>query len=106
MIKVSILYPNRADGQFDADYYVNIHMPMSIRKLGDAIQSVSVEIGISGPMPDQVPPFAALCHFVCKSPQAFYDAFMPHAELLQSDMKNYTNIEPVIQISEIRISHS
>lgn len=104
MIKVSIHYPNIAGYRFDTDYYVNVHMPMSISKLGGAIQSVSVEIGISGPLPDHAPPFAALCHFVCESPQAFYDAFLPHAELLQGDMKNYTDIEPVIQISEIMIS--
>ena len=79
-------------------------MPMSISKLGAAIKSVSVEIGLSGQVPEQAPPFAALCHFVCDSPEAFYEAFIPHAEALQSDMKNYTDIEPVIQISEIRIS--
>ena len=104
MIKVSIHYPNIAGSRFDADYYVNVHMPMSISKLGAAIKSVSVEIGLSGPMPEQAPPFEALCHFVCDSPEAFYKAFMPHAEALQSDMKNYTDIEPIIQISEIKIS--
>jgi hypothetical protein len=31
-------------------------------------------------------------------------AFMPHAEVLQGDMPNYTDIEPVIQISEVLIS--
>jgi uncharacterized protein (TIGR02118 family) len=104
MIKVSIFYPNKPNGRFDVDYYVNVHMPMSIDKLGPAIKSVSVEIGRSGPLPEQAPPYVALCHFVCDSPQAFYDAFLPHADLLQGDMRVYTDIEPVIQISEIKIS--
>ena len=104
MIKVSIHYPNKTGGRFDSDYYVNVHMPMSISSLGPAIKGVSVEIGMSGALPGQAPPYVALCHFVCESAQAFYDAFMPHAATLQGDMINYTDIEPVIQISEIRIS--
>lgn len=30
MIKISILYPNRKGNRFDMNYYLNIHMPMSI----------------------------------------------------------------------------
>jgi uncharacterized protein (TIGR02118 family) len=104
MTKVSIHYPNQAGSRFDADYYVNVHMPMSISSLGAAIKAVSVEIGVSGALPGQPPPYAALCHFVCESADAFYSAFMPHAAALQGDMINYTDIEPVIQISEIKIS--
>ena len=45
MIKISILYPNKLGSWFDMDYYLNIHMPMSIAKLGSAkgFKSVSVE---------------------------------------------------------------
>jgi uncharacterized protein (TIGR02118 family) len=103
MIKVSIHYPAIAGGRFDTDYYVNTHMPMSIAKLGPALRGVSVEIGVSGPLPEHPAPFVAMCHFLVDSAEAFYDAFMPHAELLQGDMENYTNIEPVIQINEVRI---
>lgn len=104
MIKVSIHYPNKPGSRFDTDYYINTHMPMSIDRLGAALKSVSVEIGLSGPLPDQAPPYIALCHFVCESPKAFIDAFMPHAAELQGDMPNYTDIEPIIQVSEIVIS--
>jgi hypothetical protein len=31
-------------------------------------------------------------------------AFGPHAEELQSDITNYTNIEPIIQINKVQIS--
>jgi hypothetical protein len=34
----------------------------------------------------------------------FKYSFMPHAKLLMGDMVNYTDIESVIQISEVRIS--
>ncbi|MDR3709283.1 MAG: EthD family reductase [Capsulimonadaceae bacterium] len=104
MVKISIQYPNTPGNQFDVDYYVNKHMPMSLHLLGDAVKAASVEVGISGALPDQSPPFVAQCAFVCETAQAFYDAFMPHAEALQGDIARYTDIEPVIQISEIKIS--
>lgn len=36
--------------------------------------------------------------------QNFMAAFTPHAAVLQGDMPNYTDIEPVIQINEVLIS--
>lgn len=104
MIKVSILYPNTPGKRFDADYYLNVHMPLAVRLLGPALKGVNVEIGISGAMPGQAPPYAAICGFVCESAQAFYDVFVPHAAELQGDIPNYTDVEPVIQIGDIRIS--
>ncbi len=32
---------------------------------------------------------------------AFVEAFMPHIEELQGDIKNYTDVQPIIQFSEI-----
>ena len=34
----------------------------------------------------------------------FMAAFGPHAEKLQGDIINYTNIEPTIQINEVQIA--
>jgi len=103
MVKVSIFYPSRPDGQFDVDYYLNTHMPLAIGLLGSAVKSVSVEIGVLGGTPGQPPPFTAICSFTCETAQAFTDAFLPNADILQSDIPRYTNITPVIQVSEIRL---
>lgn len=103
MVKVSIFYPSRPDCHFDVDYYLNTHMPLAIGLLGNAVKAVSVEIGVLGGTPDQLPPFTAICGFTCESAQAFTDAFLPNAEILQSDIPRYTNIAPVIQVSEIRL---
>ena len=104
MIKVSIFYPNKEGSHFDADYYFGTHMPMAIDRLGATLRGVSVEYGLSGGLPASPPPFVATCHFLFDSVDAFMTAFMPHAEELQGDIPNYTNIETVIQISEVRIS--
>jgi uncharacterized protein (TIGR02118 family) len=102
MIKVSILYPSKPGNRFDVDYYIQVHMPMAVRLLGSAVHAVSVEIGASGAMPGQSPPFAAIVGFTCESAQAFIAAFLPVADQLQGDIPKYTDIEPVIQYSEIR----
>ena len=103
MIKVSIFYPSKPDCRFDVDYYLNTHMPLAIGLLGSAVKAVSVEIGIFGGTPDQQPPFMAICNFTCETIQAFTDAFLPNADILQGDIPKYTNIAPVIQMSEIRL---
>lgn len=104
MIKISIHYPSQEGGIFDLDYYFNIHMPLSIRLLGKALKGVSVERGLSGSISDSPAPYVALCHMLFDSPQAYYEAITPYARVLQGDIPNYTNIEPIIQISEVRIT--
>lgn len=78
-------------------------MPLSINKFGDALKGVSVDYGINGGMPGTKPPYVAMAHFVFDSVGAFAEAFKPHAEILQGDLKNFTDIEPVYQISEVKI---
>jgi uncharacterized protein (TIGR02118 family) len=102
MIKVSVLYPRKPGSRFDVDYYLSVHMPMSARLLGAAVKEISVEIGIGGRAPDEPAPYAAIVGFTCDSVDAFMAAFMPVSGQLQGDIPNYTDIEPVIQISEIR----
>ena len=103
MVKVSIFYPGKPGSHFDVDYYLNTHMPLTLGLLGSAIKAVSVEIGVLGGTPDQLPPFTAICGFTCETVQAFTDAFLPNADVLQSDIPKYTDITPVIQVSEIRL---
>jgi len=102
MIKVSILYPSKPGSRFDVDYYLQVHMPMAVRLLGSAVKAVSLEIGVSGVIPGQPAPFAAIVGFTCESAEAFTAAFLPVADQLQGDIPKYTDIEPVIQVGEIR----
>ncbi|KAA6456464.1 EthD family reductase [Acidobacteria bacterium AB60] len=103
MVKVSIFYPSSPESHFDVDYYLNTHMPLAIGLLGSAVKAVSVDIGILGGTPQQQPPFTAICNFTCDTVEAFTSAFLPHADVLQNDIPKYTNIAPVIQVSEIRM---
>jgi uncharacterized protein (TIGR02118 family) len=102
MVRISILYPNRPRSRFDVEYYLNTHMPMAGELLGSAVKAITVEIGRSLEA-GQPPPFAAICGFTCETVEDFMGAFTPVADQLQGDIPKYTDIEPVIQFSDIRI---
>ena len=106
MIKISILYPNSRSARFDVRYYAEQHMPRSIALLNGHLgyMGVSVERGLGGPVPGTDPAYIAMCHFLFDSVESFSAAFSPHAEALQADIKNYTDVEPIIQMSEVLIS--
>jgi uncharacterized protein (TIGR02118 family) len=42
-------------------------------------------------------------HLYFDSAQAFETAFAPHAQAIMADIPNYTDIQPVIQVSEVKI---
>jgi len=104
MIRVTFLYPQKPGSRFDADYYINVHMPLAISLLEPALKGVTAEIGLSSAIPGSAPPNAAIATFNFESVQAFMEAVMPHYQKLQGDIPNYTDIEPVVQISDLRIS--
>jgi len=106
MTRISILYPNTEGSRFDVRYYVETHMPMSIKLLSahPGFRGVSVERALGGAVPGSKAPYVAMCHFLFTSIEDFVAAFGPNAATLQGDMPNYTDIEPVIQFNEVLIS--
>ena len=102
MIKVSVLYPHSEGKGFDMKYYCDKHMPMVMKKLGSACKSIAVEQGIAGGAPGAPPTYVAMGHIYCESVEAFQAAFGPHAAEIMADIPNYTPIQPVIQISEVK----
>jgi len=107
MTKISILYPEHAGARFDFSYYIGNHMPMSIGRLSahPGFRGVSVERGLSS-LPGTQSVYAAMCHFLFTSLEDFLAAFEPHAALLQGDIVNYTDIQPLIQVSEVLIKRA
>jgi uncharacterized protein (TIGR02118 family) len=103
MIKVSVLYAGDAAHKFDMDYYCNQHIPMVQQKLGAACKGVAVEQGISGVAAGSRPAYVAMGHLYFDSLEAFQAAFDPHANAIMADIPNYTDIQPTLQISEVKI---
>ncbi len=103
MVKVSVMYPNHEGTKFDMTYYINRHIPMARQLLGSALRGVSVEQGISGEEPGSPAPYVAMGHLLFDSVEAFQTSFGPHAQAIMEDIPNYTNSEPIVQISEVKL---
>jgi uncharacterized protein (TIGR02118 family) len=106
MIKISIFYPNHKDSRFDMDYYLNSHMPLAINLFSThpGFRGVSVERGLGGRGPDTAPTYIVMCHFLFTSIEDYMAAFGAHSPALRGDMPNYTDIESILQVSEVLIS--
>jgi uncharacterized protein (TIGR02118 family) len=102
MIKVSVMYPFIEGATFDMDYYIQNHMPTLRKKLGSSCKRTEVDQGLAGGAPGSQPVYTAAAHLLFESLEAFQAAFAPHAASLMADVANYTNIEPVVQISEVK----
>jgi uncharacterized protein (TIGR02118 family) len=103
VIKVSVLYPYRANAKFDMDYYCDSHMPLVERKLKPALKGIAVDKGLAGAAPGTAPAYVAMGHLLFDSVQEFEAAFASNADAILSDIPTYTDIEPVLQISEVMI---
>ena len=104
MIIVSFLYPNTEEARFDAAYYVENHVPMTLGLLGDAVRGVIVETGIGGAQPGAPAPYIAAFHALFESPDSFQKAFRAHATEIQGDGPSFTNIAPVVQIGNVSVA--
>jgi uncharacterized protein (TIGR02118 family) len=103
MIKVSVFYPYQSDAKFDMTYYCEQHMPLVRRLLGSAVKNLAVEQGLSGATPGSSPLYVALGHIYFESIPAFVEAWTPHAAEIIADIPNYTNLQPHLQISEVKL---
>lgn len=103
MIKISVFYPYKEGAAFNMDYYVTRHMPMVRDTIGAACKGIAVEQGVGGGAPGSKPPFVAIGHILLESAAALPTAFAPNVPKFMADIPNYTAIEPVIQISEVKL---
>ncbi len=104
MIRVSVLYPDGDGKTFDHDYYANSHVPMVMEKLKSfGLTGSAVDKGLAGGAPGAPAPFVSVGHLLFENIEGFQQAFGTHGEEIMADIPNYTNIEPVIQISEIAV---
>ena len=101
MIKVSVMYPNKEGARFDHQYYRDKHMPLVKARLGDACKYYTIDKGLAGGAPGDPATYVGMCHIFADSVEAFQKGFGPHAREIMGDVPNYTDIAPVMQISEV-----
>jgi uncharacterized protein (TIGR02118 family) len=102
IFKVEIFYPNGEGNTFNMDYYKNNHMPMVAGFLGKNLKFYEIDMGISGRTTNDKVPFIAIGYFYISDVAEYNNAIAQNRDSIVSDFKNYTNIQPVIQISEIK----
>ena len=106
MIKVTVMYPYTEGARFDHAYYRDQHMPMVKARLGSACSYYTVEKGLAGGAPNSPPAFVAMCAFICDSVEGYEAALQEHRAEVLADIANYTDITPVLQVSEFVVERS
>jgi uncharacterized protein (TIGR02118 family) len=101
MIKVIVSYPNQAGARFDLDYYLTKHMPLVAEKLGGALKGWSAEQGIGSGAPGVPAEFMIQATLTLESLEAFQAAMAASGAEIMGDIKNYTDIQPHIQVNKI-----
>lgn len=103
VIKVSVFYPNGEGKTFNMEYYIRKHIPMVLGLLGEGVELGAIEMGISGSKPDTPPTYLVMSHLYFDTIEDFEKVFRPNEAEIMRDMPNYTNCEPVIQVSEVTV---
>lgn len=102
MIQVAVQYPRTEGARFDMDYYCNKHIPMVQERCGDALKGATILEGLSGGMGGKPSANIAAALLTFDSIDAFSAAMGPHMPEIMGDIPNYTDITPVLEISEIK----
>lgn len=101
LIKVSIMYPYAEGKTFNMEYYETKHMPMVAGYLGDNLVKYTIEKGMASGIPNTPLPYMAIGTFYIKSLPDYQAAIAPNRDAIRADFPNYTNVAPVILVSEV-----
>jgi uncharacterized protein (TIGR02118 family) len=81
-------------------YYLEEHMPRLASLLGDNLARYEIDEGLGGARPGDPPPYAAIC-FLYFEDTGTLRALGQHSPELMADIPNFTNVQPIIQVSRI-----
>ena len=101
LIKVSVMYPFAEGRTFNMEYYETKHMPMVAGFLGSNLVKYTIEKGVANGIPNQPLPYMAVGTFYVKSLSDYQAAIGPNRDAIRADFANYTNVAPVILVSEV-----
>jgi uncharacterized protein (TIGR02118 family) len=101
LIKLSVMYPFAEGKTFNIEYYETKHMPMVAAYLGANLVKYTIEEGVASGIPNQPLPYMAIGIFYVKSLADYQAAIGPNRDAIRADFVNYTNVVPVILVSEV-----
>jgi len=102
MVVVTVLYPLAGGKKFDADYYLNSHVPwvgelMTPMGMRDIRVHEAVELE-----PGVLPAFSWVADLYFDTMEELNAALTEHGPATQADIPNFTDSTPIIQISHVR----
>lgn len=101
MATLSVVYPRSPGARFDYDYYQNKHLPLAGRRWADSgLTGGEALLGRSAADGSEPPYFAiGIIHF--DSDAALNAALTgEHAPEVMGDIRNFTDVQPVVQIND------
>ena len=101
MISLTVLYPKTADSHFDMDYYLHTHTSLVRERLTPAgLIGIDLEAGLAGGAPDSPPAYAMIGRLNFASLDELQNALSAHGPELLGDIPNFTDVQPLMQISQ------
>jgi uncharacterized protein (TIGR02118 family) len=100
LIKISVMYPFSEGKTFSLEYYETRHVPMVAGLLGANLVKYTIEKGVASDIPSQVP-YMAIGTFYVKDLAEYEASTAPNRDAIRADFANYTNVAPVISVSEV-----
>lgn len=70
--------------------------------IGQKLKFYEIDEGVSGRTPNDKAPYLAVGYFYILDIVEYHKAIGQNIDAIISDFKNYTNIQPVIQISKVK----
>src|SRR5947209_749266 len=102
MIRVSVMYPASPGSRFDWEYYLGEHLALAQRLLGSrGLVRTEIDRGLGGFPPGSPAPYHAVGHLFFETLAEMQSALEATAELLIADVRNYTDVQSVVQINEV-----
>lgn len=100
MIELSVMYPEQKDKRFNLQYYMNDHLRLVQKTWAGLIQDAYVTRGVTGAANGAPPLYRVTAHIRFASMEDLGKALAQGAALF-ADIPNFTDIEPVVQASEV-----
>ena len=99
-ITVTVMYPNTPGSKFDMDYYMGTHLALVNRLWGDSLLSARAIKGVASGDPDTPAPYQVMAILEMESTDVLNGLLAEHGAEVMGDIPNFTDTQPVLQISE------
>jgi uncharacterized protein (TIGR02118 family) len=101
MILFNVMYPETEGAKFDEDYYLSTHMNMVVDRLSPfGMKVVGVSRGLGGGAPGDPATYRIMAQISFPSMEDMQSGMGKHGGEIIGDVPNFTNILPVVQVSE------